>query len=68
MSTYWNHIEDIPFDCRECEKGLKTLEDYLEGAKEKTVLNVEKCCGPLVIYKNDLVSSRHVKLISYTLR
>ena len=55
MSTYYNHFEYIPFDSRECEKALKTLEKYLEGKKEKTVLNVEKCCGPLVIYKNDLI-------------
>ena len=44
MSTYCNHFEYIPFDSRECEKALKTLEEYLEGKKEKTVLNAENCC------------------------
>ena len=56
MSTYYNHFEYIPFHSRECAKALKTLEEYLEGKKRKTVLNVEKkCCGPLIIYKNDLI-------------
>ena len=44
MSTYCNHFEYIPFDYSECEKALKTLEEYLEGKKEKTVLNVVNCC------------------------
>ena len=44
MSTYCIQNDYIPFDSTECEKALTTLEEYLKGKKEETVLNIVNCC------------------------